>query len=66
MKKPIYSVIIPYLETVNNKPNTCLDLCIKYLKQNSKHPFEIIPISGYDYSNNRYCATVTRIKRILL
>jgi hypothetical protein len=49
MKKPIYSVIIPYLETVNSKPNTCLDLCIKYLKQNSKYPFEIIPISGYDY-----------------
>lgn len=47
--KPIYSVIIPYLEIVNNKPNTCLDVCINYLKKNSFYPLEIVPVSGYDY-----------------
>lgn len=49
MSKPIYSVIIPYLEIVNGKPNTCLKVCMDYLKKNSKYPMEIIPVSGYDY-----------------
>lgn len=49
MKKPMYSVIIPYLEIVNGKSNTCLKVCIDYLTKNSTYPLEIIPVAGYDY-----------------
>lgn len=49
--KPAYSVIIPYLETVNGQPNPCIDMCVNFLEKNSSYPIEIVKVTGFDYYN---------------
>lgn len=49
--KPAYSVIIPYLETVNGENNPCIDMCVEYLHKNATYPLEIVKVTGYDYYN---------------
>jgi hypothetical protein len=45
-----YTVLIPYLSTINGVPNRCIDMCKEYLYKNSTYPFELLEAVDYpDY-----------------